>query len=228
MSFLAVIPARSGSKRVPGKNTKLLDGIPLIAHTIKAAQNAGLCDIMVSTDCESIAKIAQDYDAQVPWLRSASLAEDKSEVIDAVQEILEAYQKIDRHFDSVLLLQPTSPFRKAETIRKALELHNKSGLSVVSVSPYSLKPSWFKALDENNNLIPAPVFKNVDLNKSEHNIYLLNGAIYIASVEQIRANHSFYSENTQALVMENPDECIDIDTMHDWSLAERVVESKKI
>ncbi|HEL8615235.1 TPA: acylneuraminate cytidylyltransferase family protein, partial [Legionella pneumophila] len=124
MRILAIIPARAGSKRLPGKNIKLLAGKPLIAHTIDAALQSNCCEqVVVSTDSQEIADIAIQHGASVPWLRPASLSDDSSNIEDAVIDLLNNYKKINVHFDSVLLLQPTSPFRKPETIREAVLMH---------------------------------------------------------------------------------------------------------
>lgn len=222
MKLLAIIPARAGSKRVPGKNIKLLGGKPLIAHTIQAAQQSTYCHtIFVSTDCKEIAGIAQKYNAQVPWLRALNLADDSSDIIDAVIDILTRYQNQNIIFDSILLLQPTSPFRTAESIKKAVELHKNTGKSVVSVNQPTIKPAWFKRMDNEGNLLPYSV--NPD-DLSPLSLYQLNGSIYLATVEQILSSRSFYSEPTKALIIENSIETIDIDTPLDWALAEKIIE----
>lgn len=228
VKILTVIPARSGSKRVPGKNIKLLSGKPLIAHTIIAAQRS-LCldEIIVSTDCQEIVDISLSFGATVPWLRPNNLAEDSSDVIHAVIDLLERYKAINRNFDSVLLLQPTSPFRKPATIQKAVALHKTTGHSVVSVNASSLKPSWYRTIDPDGNLVSPKIFNEEYLKRDPAEIYMLNGAIYLSSVEQIMANQSFYSEPTKALIMDNPSECIDIDTIYDWALVEKLIEIKE-
>lgn len=228
MKILAIIPARAGSKRVLGKNIKLLAGKPLIAHTIIAAQQASCCEqIVVSTDSQEIADISLHYGASVPWLRPEHLAEDSSDVIYAVIDMLERYNSMNIYFDSVLLLQPTSPFRKAATIRKAVELHIATGQSVVSVNSAILKPSWYRAIDSNGNLIKSEIFNDCLGQNCSSSLYRLNGAIYIASSEQIMTSKSFYSLPTKALVIDSPSESIDIDTSLDWALVEKLIDLKE-
>ncbi|RUR20255.1 acylneuraminate cytidylyltransferase family protein [Legionella sp. km535] len=228
MKVLAIIPARAGSKRLPGKNTRLLAGKPLIAHTINAAFQSSCCDeVVVSTDSQEIADVSMNYGASVPWLRPNDLAQDSSEVISAVIDLLDRYAQINRHFDSVLLLQPTSPFRKAETIRKAVEMHRETGDSVVSVNKVSFKPSWYRAIDAEGNLARVEVFINNDATKEDSPIYRLNGSIYIASTEHIIKNKTFYSEPTKALLIDSASESIDIDTSLDWALVEKLLELKE-
>lgn len=225
MRILAIIPARAGSKRLPGKNTRLLAGKPLIAHTIKTAQQSGCCDeIVVSTDSEEIADIANQYGASVPWLRPADLANDTSDVIYTVIDLLDRFKNVNVYFDSVLLLQPTSPFRKPETIRKAVEIHQKTNKSVVSVNKEILKPTWYRMIDEQGNLTKSEIFQVLDAYCKDVPIYKLNGVIYIASTEQIIKNMSFYSEPTKALPLNSFNESIDIDTPVDWALTEKLME----
>ncbi|HIG0328905.1 TPA: CMP-N,N'-diacetyllegionaminic acid synthase [Legionella pneumophila] len=225
MRILAVIPARAGSKRLPGKNTRLLAGKPLIAHTIVAALQASCCEkIVVSTDSKQIADVAVQYGASVPWLRSEDLATDTSDVIHTVIDLLLKFQQMDVFFDSVLLLQPTSPFRKPETIRHAVEIHQATGKSVVSVSPISLKFSWCRSIDGQGNLVKPELFQDLEIYCNENPIYKLNGSIYIATAKQIIENKSFYSEPTKPLLLNSISESIDIDTPIDWALTEKLME----
>lgn len=227
MKILAIIPARSGSKRVPGKNTKILANLPLISHTIKAAQQSACCHtILVSTECQDIADIAVQSGASVPWLRPANLADDLSDVTEAVIDIINRYQAQGISYDSVLLLQPTSPFRTPLSIQQAVEIHKYTNVSVVSVSTPTIKPSWFKSMDNEGNLVSLDVPSIDQSSKNQYPLFQLNGSIYLASVQQIVTHCSFYSKPTKALVIENAHEAIDIDTPLDWALAEKVVEIK--
>jgi CMP-N,N'-diacetyllegionaminic acid synthase len=121
-SCVALIPARSGSKRVPDKNIKLLNGHPLLAYTVAAARESGVFeDVVVSTDSEHYAEIARHYGAEVPFLRSAAIAGDTSSDIEWVKAILWALAEQGRSYDGFSILRPTSPFRRAETITRAWE-----------------------------------------------------------------------------------------------------------
>ncbi|KTD82724.1 CMP-N-acetlyneuraminic acid synthetase [Legionella waltersii] len=220
-----MIPARGGSKRLPGKNTKAFAGKPLIAHTIEVALESGCCkEVVVSTDCFEIAKVATEYGASVPWMRPESLAQDNSDVCDAIIDTLEKFQEMDMTFDSVLLLQPTSPFRSVESIQKAVELHNQSGCSVVSVSPLPFNFSWCRAIDNQGNL-QRPDF--LSDKESHESLFKLNGVIYLASAETILSNRSLYSEPTKALLLDRFIESIDIDTPIDWAIAEKMLVLKR-
>ncbi|MCC7418319.1 MAG: acylneuraminate cytidylyltransferase family protein [Acidobacteria bacterium] len=119
-SVVALVPARAGSKRVPGKNVRRLGGHPVIAYTIAAAIDSGVfADVIVSTDDERYAEIARHYGARVPWLRPAALAGDASPDVDWVEQALRELKASGRAFDCFSLLRPTSPFRQASTIRRA-------------------------------------------------------------------------------------------------------------
>jgi CMP-N,N'-diacetyllegionaminic acid synthase len=119
-SAVALIPARQGSKRVPGKNVRLLGGHPLLAYTIAPALDSGVFDaVMVSTDSEEIAAIARHYGADVPFLRPAAFATDTSPDIEWLAHMLSDLHRQGRSWDCFSLLRPTSPFRDAETIRRA-------------------------------------------------------------------------------------------------------------
>ena len=116
----AIIPARGGSKRIPNKNVRAFAGMPMIAHSIKAAQLSGLFDrIIVTTDSEEIARIARHYGAEVPFLRPDALAGDRSPDIDWVAHTLQALRELERPYECFSLLRPTSPFRTPETLQRA-------------------------------------------------------------------------------------------------------------
>lgn len=227
---IAIIPARAGSKRIIGKNTKLLAGKPLIAWTIDRALEGEFAHVVVSTDCNEIAKIATDFGAEIPFLRSSGLAQDSSNVIDAIIEMLQFYQSQGEHFDAVLLLQPTSPFRSTNTMNKALDLFKSSdGESVVSVCQATQHPGWFKTI-EDGVLHPFLSEGHNESSKQSQQLsqaHCLNGVIYLATPKTILNSRSFYSNNTKALVIESEEECIDIDTTFDWLVAEAVAKKRE-
>ena len=120
MKNIAIITARSGSKGLPHKNIKLLNGKPLMAWSIEAALKSGMFDtVIVSTDSEEYARIAREYGAEVPFLRSEATSGDNANSWDTVAEVLDNYRKLGREFDTFMLLQPTSPLRSAEDIQRA-------------------------------------------------------------------------------------------------------------
>lgn len=224
MRVLAVIPARAGSKRVPGKNTKILGSKPLIAWTIDQALRSRCDHTMVSTDSGAIGELAQSYGADVPFLRSSDLAADDSNVVDALIEVVQQYKSRGIAFDSIALLQPTSPFRRVSTINRAIELHLENrGNSVVSVSPSRSHTLWTKRINQDALLPYYGESQGVDTRSQDlPPAYDLNGLIYVCSVSQLVENRSLYSEPTLPLIVKSEKEAIDIDTPFDWRIAELV------
>lgn len=226
-TILAIVPARAGSKRLPGKNIRPLAGLPLIAWTLQAARSAGcLTRLVVSTDDEELAAIARQHGAEVPWLRSPTHATDEANVLGAVREVLSRLEAAGEKLPgSVLLLQPTSPFRTAATIQEAVARHRESGNSVVSVAPAASHPYWCKAIGPGGTLLPFMDTGEASLRSQDlPPVYALNGAIYLSTVANLEQRGSFYGEPTQALVMADPAESIDIDTPYDWAIAEAFAE----
>ena len=155
MKNIAIIPARSGSKGVKDKNIRELNGKPLIAYTIKAAINSGEFDeVMVSTDSELYAEIAQQYGTHIPFLRSKATATDTVTSWEMVEEVLKGYKKLRKGFDTFCLLQSTSPLRTAEDIRGAYDLYRaRAKFAVVSVCEAEHSPLWYGHLPENQEFI---------------------------------------------------------------------------
>ncbi len=222
--LLGWIPARRNSKGVPDKNKRALGDKPLIVHAIVAAQQAACLDrLMVSTDDPDVAQLATAAHAEVPWLRSAELATDHSPVIESVVYDLHRLKAEHGYCpDGVMLLQTTSPFRSPETVRAAAEMFaHAGGESVISVSPAGEHPYWCKRIAEDGAIepflpdAPAPA-RRQELTPA----YILNGVVYVASVETILSNQSFYSSRTHALLISSEKESLDIDTPFDWLVAE--------
>ena len=218
---LAVIPARSGSKRLPGKNIRCLSGVPLIAWTIRTAKAAGVFeDVLVSTDDHEIGEIAKEYGATVPWLRPSELSTDTATSVDVVLHALSELKESEGM--SVMLLQPTSPFRSPETICRAVALHAQTdNAPVVSVCPAKAHPAWCFQVDDKGAMRRyagdgTPLARSQDLPP----VYQLNGSIYLATKKDLYSEHSFLCPHTRALIVTQPEESIDIDDAWDWKLAE--------
>lgn len=223
MRLLALIPARGGSKRVPGKNIKNLGGLPLIAWTLRAAHDSGVCGaVVVSTDDEAIAAVAREHGADVPGLRPAELASDTAGSVDVALHALDRYEAAHGPVDGLLLLQPTSPFRTADTIRRGAALFAKTHgrRSVVSVSPAPSHPAWcFRTTPDGMEPFlgwEAINHRSQDLEPA----WALNGALYLISPARLREVRRFLTPDTLPLVMDDPREAIDIDTPEDWARAE--------
>ena len=227
MKILVLIPARGGSKRLPGKNLRPLGGTPLIAWSINSVKGiADICDILVSTDDAAIADAARQAGAQVPWLRPAALATDGASSVDVCLHALDWYESSHGPVNCLLLLQPTSPFRRRATIERGLELFWKHGQRpVIGLSPAQSHPMWcFKI--EGEAVLPfidydgAPP-KSQDLPPA----YAINGAFYAIKPADLRKRLSFFGADLVPLVTDDPAEGIDIDTEIDWRLAEAALDS---
>lgn len=225
MKSIAIIPARSGSKGLKDKNIKLLDGKPLISYTIDAAIKSQQFEaVYVSTDSVEYASISKSYGASVPRLRPKELAEDNSSSWDVVKYILEDYKEKGIMFDTVMLLQPTSPLRSQDDIRSAFKLlEEKEGDAVISVCEAEHSPLWCNTLPEN---LCMDQFIRTDLfNKQRQQLgkfYRLNGAIYLLKTELVDRVNELYNKNCFAYVMKK-EHSIDIDDIYDFRMAEAIL-----
>jgi len=223
MKILGIIPARGGSKGVPGKNIRPLAGQPLIAYTIHAAIASGIDEIIVSTDDQVIASVAQLYGARVPFMRPAELSSDTAKSIDVAIHGLNTLEQIHNcQFDAVILLQPTAPFRSVEDIRKSISILEKnpdadSVISVVDVQAHH--PARMKYL-ENGELIDTPFCEEYEnQNRQElRPMYIRNGAIYLTRRETL-VGGSFKGKKCMAYVMPEM-RSSNIDTIYDFDCAE--------
>ena len=228
MRILAFITARGGSKRLPGKNIRSLGGSPLIVWSIEVAKDiSDICDILVSTDDSAIAQTAQDAGALVPWLRPEELATDAATSVDVCLHGLEWYESEKGRVDGLLLLQPTSPFRSRETVLRGIELFQKNQYQyVIGVSPAKSHPMWCFRL-EGDHLRPFVEGGGIDIRSQDLPLaFAINGAFYLIAPEDLRKQKSFCSENMLPLVIEAPEESIDIDTESDWKEAEAIYASR--
>lgn len=221
MNNIAIIPARSGSKRVKDKNIRELGGKPLMAYAIEAAlASAQFQEVMVSTDSERYAEIAKQYGAHVPFLRSTATATDAAVSWDMAAEVLATYEQRGQTFDTFCLLQPTSPLRSAEDIVRAYGLYReKASFAVVSVCEAEHSPLWCGRLPDSHELAGFIAPDNLRQEEAKGKFYRLNGAIYIVNVQRFRQDRFLYKAGSFAYVMEQ-DRSVDIDTEWDFRLAE--------
>ena len=220
MNIISIIPARGGSKGIPRKNIKLLNGKPLISYSIDASNSCSLIDeTYVSTEDAEISEISKGNNAEVIE-RPDELAGDDSSSIDVILHVLDYLENRGELPDLFVLLQPTSPLRTSEDIEASINSFLESDCdSLVSVCEldhrsllnFSLEDGF---LVQNNN---EALFNSRRQDIPTH--YSLNGAIYITTPEFIRKNRSFYSDKTIPHVM-SKEKSIDIDTSFDFKLAE--------
>lgn len=225
MKNIAIIPARSGSKGLKDKNIRLLNGKPLMAYSIEAAQKSGLFDeIFVSTDSEEYAQIAREWGANVPFLRSELIAGDTASSWDAVKEAINHYGQQGKLFDTVTLLQPTSPLRTAEDIIEGYKLmEDRKAESVIAVCEMDHSPLWSNVLPQNHCM--SGFIREEVKNKPRQELpayYRINGALYIVKVDLLAHIEELYNEKCFAYVMPR-EKSIDIDTMIDFSTAEAIM-----
>lgn len=220
---LAIIPARGGSKRLPGKNIMNLAGKPLISWTIEAAKKSTYIDkVVVSTDCPEINCIAIKYKASMPFLRPEYLSGDKTTTVDVVKYVLEEESE---EFDIVILLQPTSPLRTYVHIDEACAFYSsKDASGVISVCLAEHSPIWTNTIGEDmdmSNFIPEK-YKNIR-SQELPSYYRLNGAIYISSKNDLIAESSFMlSSNLYAYEMDSTSS-VDIDEEKDFLIADYIM-----
>jgi CMP-N,N'-diacetyllegionaminic acid synthase len=225
MSAIAIIPARSGSKGLPDKNIRLLNGIPLMAYTIQAAKESGcFSEIHVSTDSPQYAQIASDFGAQTPFLRSMDTSSDTASSWDVVKEVLQEYEKRGKTFDKVMLLQPTSPLRNSNDIKECFNMMDSvSANSIISVCEMDHSPLWSNTLHQNHSM---DSFLNSEIistpRQALQTYYRINGAIYLLKVKYFKEFGNVYHHGSYAYLMERS-RSIDIDKEIDFVIAESLV-----
>ena len=230
MKILAVIPARGGSKRLPGKNTRQLNGKPLIQWSIEAALGVNdVSKVLVSTDCKEIAKISSRAGAEVPFIRPAELADDESKTVDVVRHAIDNCAKRGEKYDYILLLQPTSPLRNSEHIKASINfLQMKNADAIVSVCKCEHSPLWTNKLPINLSM-DRFVSDEIKCSRSQDlpTYYRLNGAIYLTNISCLyKENSLFLSSNMYAFVMES--KCsADIDNELDFILADTIMRNRE-
>ena len=217
MKILGIIPARGGSKGIPRKNIKLLNGKPLIAYTIEAALASNLDRVIVSTDCEEIAGISKEYGAEV-IIRSFNLAEDTTPTLPVLQHVV---SKLEVEFDAVMTLQPTSPLRTSKHINEAIELFESdkevdSLVSVVEV-PHNYMPEKLMSFDGKYLTGNREVKRRQEIST----MYARNGAaIYITKTEKL--GEYIFGGKILPYFMSKINS-FDIDDIKDWEIVERLI-----
>lgn len=225
--FLAIIPARGGSKRLPRKNVLELEGKPLIAWTIEAAIQSKYIDkILVTSDDKEILDAAEKL-AVDSIVRPAELANDSATTFDAIKHAIE---NTAGDYDYIVLLQPTSPFRASIHIDEAIELlFEKRSEAIVSVSEVEHSPLWTNTLPDDGSL-EGFISDDVKNKRSQDlpKFYALNGAIYICKRRRLLTEKTFFIKNRISAYIMNTISSIDIDTWLDFKLAEVVVKEDLI
>lgn len=227
-SYLYLIPARGGSKGIPGKNIKPLAGVPLIGHTIRQALAiADAEDVVVSTDDPAIARVAVAEGASVPFMRAAELATDTASSRSVIIDALDRMEKIGRHYDAVVLLQPTSPLRTPDDIRRAIDTFERSTERpdmAVTVCEARTNP-YYSAFerDDEGYLRISKGDGRYTRRQDAPKVWEFNGAVYVIDAEAIRREE--ISRMRRTLPVEMPaSRSIDLDTPADWARAESAIQ----
>lgn len=231
MNVLFIIPARGGSKGLPGKNIKPLLGKPLLAWSVevalKASQKLAGSKVIVSTDSREIADIAAAYGAEVPFMRPAELASDTASSIDVIMHAIHFYENNGITFSHVAMIEPTSPQRSAEDLLKALDqLDAKSGAeSIVGVCRTESCHPLFLTKLQNGFLVPYEnkefkVYRRQDIDE----VFFFEGSLYISKTESIKERKSFYHEKTLGYVLPKW-KSFEIDDLDDFIIIEALMKN---
>lgn len=220
-TFLAVIPARGGSKGIPRKNIKEIAGKPLIAWTIEEAKKSKyITKLILSSDDEEIIEVAKQYGCEAPFVRPKALASDETPGVDPILHAIEQCPG----FDYVIVLQPTSPLRTVENIDAAIEmLLAKENDFCVSVTEAKQSPYWMYNLNINGTMDSVIKQTNFAVRRQDLSpAYILNGAIYIAKTKPLKVTKSFLTSETLGYIMSEK-HSIDIDTEEDFIQCQNIL-----
>lgn len=229
-NILAIIPARGGSKGVPRKNVKDLNGKPLIAYTIQEAKKSKYIDrIIVSTEDEEISLISKAFGAEVPYLRPEELAQDDSVAVDCVIHMLEWLKSNEKYIpDYVCLLQCTSPLRTFEDIDGTIEKMMITCMDgAVSICEAEVNPYWTNVLNGDKLEYFLEEGKKISRRQDLPKVYRLNGAVYVINNEILLKEKTFETNNITGYVMSN-EKSIDIDDDFDFNIAKMLFKTQKI
>lgn len=226
-ALMALIPARQGSKRVVGKNVRSLHGHPMLAYTIAAARESGVCDrVIVSTDSRDIADIARHYGAEVPFLRPAELAGDASPDIEWLDHLIGMLESGGHSCECFALLRPTSPFRSADTIRRAWQqfLADRSADSLRAVERCTEHPGKMWVVRGNRLLPllpfgpPGPPWHSTPY-QALPEVFVQNASLEIAWTRVVRSHRTIAGDTVLPFLTDST-EGFDINNEQDWMMAE--------
>ncbi len=229
-NILAIIPARGGSKGIPGKNSKLLGGKPLLQYTVEAAKESRMLSrVILSSEDAAIMELAKSIGLEVPFVRPEHLATDNSGTLEVVQHALQYFMEQGEVFDAVCLLQPTTPFRERGSIDKAIQKFGEKGYdSLLSVRevPAEFNPHWVFEADNHGHLHIATGEKEIIKRRQElPKAYFRDGSLYLTKTEVVLKQNSLYGTKLGYIVSEGY-KFVNLDTMLDWEKAEAILNNK--
>ena len=230
--MIALIPARGGSKGLPGKNIRNLNGKPLIAYTIEAAKKAKCIDeVIVTTDSKEIASIALEYGADVPFLRPSELATDTSSAIDVYLHAIEWISKTKNiSIEKFMVLLPTTPFRDEKDIDDAYNLYQtEKARTLIAVKDAPIPPGWFLSEFDNKRVVPCNFGTGkLNENRQKSDRYVIPcGAIYILDYFLLKEKRTYYDANTVGYKLSN-NKSVDINTAEDFQFAQYLIEKELV
>jgi CMP-N,N'-diacetyllegionaminic acid synthase len=227
--LLAVIPARGGSKGLPGKNLRQLAGLPLIVHTIRLAKLCPEIDrCIVSTDDDAIADVARAHGAEVPFIRPAALAQDDAPMWPVLQHALQQMeQRTTNQFRSLLLLQPTAPGRLPEDVTHALQIlkSDDKAVGVVAVSEPPFNPRWVCIEEDGGYMKPLVPSESTYIRRQDvPPVYRINGLLYLWRREHLLgASGPGYYDGRHRILVVPEQRAGDVDTFDDFAMLELMV-----
>lgn len=221
--ILGVIPARSGSKGIPGKNLRLLAGHPLIEYTIKSAQGSGIIDrLVLTTDTDEIAAVGRSLGAEVPFLRPENLAQDDTPMLPVVVHAVSYFEANGWYPDIIVLLQPTAPMRTSRHIVEAVSLLKStradSVVSVVEV-PRHFSPDYVMKIEAGKLVHFLPESEQISRRQDARPAYSRDGTVYVVRREVLMNKNSLYGSYVCPFILP-PEESVNIDSFDDWLVAE--------
>lgn len=225
--IVALIPARKGSKGIQNKNMILLNGIPLVEHTVKQAIYSKMIDrIIVSTDSEDVYGIAKKYDIEVKGLRPDYLSSDTATLYDVLKYEIDNYRLIEDGYDALVLLQPTSPLRRSYMIESALiKFIDEDQVSAVSVSEVEEHPIFMRTINDENKLVKVLDTDSTIRRQDLPAVYKVNGMIYINKIKDIMEKYVSLNDNIHPIIIPKK-YAVDIDVLDDLKIAERMFDEK--
>lgn len=225
-NILFLITARGGSKGIPGKNIKELAGKKLIHYSIDIARKFVSDEhICVSTDDEKIINAVQEIGLKVPFVRPSELATDKAGSYEVILHAVNFYLSQNKKYDTLVLLQPTSPFRTEKQVSEALDLYNNEMDMVVSVTQSKLNPYYNLFEEDANGFLKISKPTSIDRRQDCPDVYAYNGAIYVINVKSVLKNPLYKFEKIKKYIMDDISS-IDLDTPLDWEWTEFLINKK--
>lgn len=227
--ILGIIPARGGSKGIPGKNIRLLNGKPLIYYTVEAARASELIDrLILTTDSPEIAEIGKSLGVDVPFLRPSELAQDDTPMMPVLEHAIRHVESGGWQAEIIVLLQPTAPLRRAEHIRLAVNMLNESKcdsvISVVEV-PRHYVPDFVLKIEEGKlkPFLDAPL---VTRRQDARPAFSRDGTIYVFWRDMFFEKHTIYGDDCRPILIPDHESC-NLDTMMDWKEAEKMLRERE-